>query len=78
MTRYCKPIDLNRVFTEIRPLIQPGQHVIAGGSRGVWAGYTKAGVSVVMWRDSVAKRPGAYAEKFGHLRRYARAYAVQK
>ena len=76
MARYCKPLDLWNLMPEIRPLIQPGQHVTAGGARGVWAGFTRAGVSVVLWRGSVAKRPGAYAEKFGHLRRYARAYAA--
>jgi hypothetical protein len=71
--RYCKPIDIHRALPEIRALLQPGQHITASGARGVWVGRTKYGTDVAMWHDSVAKRPGAYREKFAILRRYATA-----
>lgn len=71
--RYCKRIDLWRAMPQTIAAMQPGQHVSAGGARGVWAGQTRAGVRVVMWNGSAR---GTYRPKyFRALRQYAQAHA---
>ena len=73
MARYQKRLDVWALSQEERARLQPGQHITAGGARGVYLGQTRNGTDVAMWEKSVPAR--LRAATLGTLRTYAKTYA---
>lgn len=68
MARFQPRVDLWALDDEARRLLQPGQHVSAGGARGVYLGGT-ARTQVVAWSGNAT---GRYRPYLRALRDYAR------
>ena len=71
MARYQKRIDVWQLSPEERGALQPGQHIIAGGSHGVYLGKTRGGSDVAMWEGNAKGRNRR--DYMAYLRRYALA-----
>ena len=71
MALFQKRIDIWSLSAAQRATLQPGQHISAGGAKGVYLGQTRSGVDVALWEAGM-RTAAARARKIQDLRSYVR------